>query len=360
MKNCGVSCLYLNAGTNLNYFTGIDWYPSERLVGCLITGDGTIHYILPKFEFSTFEQRIIVDGEFHFWEEHESPTRLIASILKNLALGKTLALDETLPYGMALLMEEACVDVNLTSAGKIIAPLRAVKSDFEIASLQKAKSMTLEVQKSAARILNPGISTTDVTRFIDEAHQAVGAAAGSYFCICLFGEATSHPHGVKDPQILVDGDIVLIDTGCEVNGYKSDITRSYVFGTPTKKQEDIWEVEREAQQAAFDAAKIGALCEDVDAAARRVLEQNGFGPEYKLPGLPHRAGHGIGLDIHEGPYLVKGDKTPLATGMCFSNEPMLVIPGEFGVRLEDHFYMTENGPKWFTEPSPSITQPFAD
>jgi len=150
----------------------------------------------------------------------------------------------------------------------------------------------------------------------------------------------------------------LIDTGCQLQGYNSDITRTYVFGEPNARQRQLWQLEQDAQIAAFDAATLGTLCGDVDAAARVVLEAAGFGPDYNVPGLPHRTGHGIGLDIHEWPYLVRNDVTPLAVGMCFSNEPMLCVPGEFGIRHEDHFYMTAQGPKWFTAPAKSIDDPF--
>jgi hypothetical protein len=152
---------------------------------------------------------------------------------------------------------------------------------------------------------------------------------------------------------------VLIDTGCFVQGYTSDITRTYVYGTPGAEHRRIWNLEREAQQAAFDAVKPGVPCEAIDAAARRVLERAGLGPDYRLPGLPHRTGHGIGLSIHEGPFLVRGDTTPLAPGMCFSNEPMIVLPDRFGIRLEDHFHVTETGAQWFTEPSHAIDDPSA-
>ena len=175
----------------------------------------------------------------------------------------------------------------------------------------------------------------------------------------LFGQASSYPHGVKNPQTLQPGDVVLVDTGCKVHGYLSDITRTYVFGEATEQQKTIWQVEKQAQIAAFNAAKVGATCGDVDKAARDYIASQGLGPDYQLPGCPHRTGHGIGLDIHEWPYLVKDNPEPLAPGMCFSNEPMLVVPEQFGVRLEDHFYVTESGPKWFTEPAFSIDNPFA-
>lgn len=232
------------------------------------------------------------------------------------------------------------------------------KSPAEIALLQQAKSMTLEVHRRAARALAPGIRASEVTRFLDEAHRAIGAPGGNSFCIVQFGRSTAFPHGLPGDAELREGDIVLIDVGCVIQGYNSDITRTYVFGSANAKQRQIWALEKEAQAAAFAAAQPGRPCEEVDAAARRVLQNAGLGPDYRLPGLPHRTGHGIGLSIHEPAYLVRGDRTPLTAGMCFSNEPMIVIPDEFGVRLEDHFYMTENGPAWFTEPSHSIDNPF--
>jgi Xaa-Pro dipeptidase len=173
-----------------------------------------------------------------------------------------------------------------------------------------------------------------------------------------FGEDTSLPHGGETDRALDDGDVVLIDTGTSVDGYNSDITRSYVFGEPTKDVRLVWDAEKRAQAAAFDAAKIGAPCESVDYAARASMRKEGFGPDYHLPGLPHRTGHGIGLEVHEAPNLVRGDRTPLEAGMCFSNEPMIVVPGKFGIRLEDHFYMTDAGARWFTEPSFSLDEPF--
>ena len=213
----------------------------------------------------------------------------------------------------------------------------------------QAEQMTLEVQRRAARVLAPGIRASEVVRFIDQAHKAIGSA-GSTFCIVQFGASTAFPHGLPQDDELHEGDMVLIDTGCAVQGYNSDITRSYVFGKADAEQRRIWEIEAEAQRAAFDAARPGVLCEDIDSAARAVLERHGLGPDYRLPGLPHRTGHGIGLSVHEAPYLVRGDRTALRPGMCFSNEPMIVVPGRFGVRLEDHFHVTEDGAAWFTEP----------
>lgn len=359
MAEQGFEAIYVNAGTNLYYFTGTKWNASERMVGALLIPGRLPAYIAPAFEQSTLEQFMEVNGPVHTWEEHESPYGLIAKILSdhNISSGK-VGLDEATPFFTADGVSKACPDYTFENAVGITAGCRMVKSEAELALMQRAKDMTLSVHKATASMLHEGISTTEVAAFINEAHIKVGASAGSYFKIVLFGEATAYPHGVKHSQILKDGDMVLIDTGCQLHGYISDITRSYVYGTPTDKQREVWEAEKAAQAVAFDAAQIGVRAGDVDLAARAELETRGFGPGYATPGLPHRTGHGIGLDIHEWPYLNSGDNTPLAPGMCFSNEPMICIYGEFGVRLEDHFYMAPDGPVWFTEPSHSFDDPF--
>lgn len=360
MAKHGIDVIYLNAGTNMTYFTGTAWYASERMVGAILPQSGPLEYIAPAFEEGSIRDHMGVDGPVNGWQEHESPYVLFADIMKRIGVkGGTIGLDEATAFFISNGLRMAMPDQNFIDAKPVTAGCRMQKSAAEIALIQRAMDMTLEVHKAAARVLKPGISTTDVTSFIHEAHKAVGAPGGSSFCIVLFGEATAYPHGVKNPQNLKEGDMVLIDTGCRLHGYNSDITRSYVFGDPTDRQIAIWKAEKAAQQAAFDAAQLGTPAGDVDKAARKSLENNGFGPDYTLPGLPHRTGHGIGLDIHEWPYLVANDRTPLAPGMCFSNEPMICAPGEFGVRLEDHFYMTDQGPRWFTSPSKSINNPFS-
>ena len=347
MGEHGIAAAYLHAGSNLRYFSGVQWHPSERLVGALLPAEGALEYLAPAFEEGTVRDFQVVDGAIHTWEEHQDPYRLLLDRLEVLGVGErsTVALCPSLPFGMFERLRQQAPGRNFVSAAPLIDQGRMRKSAEELALMQRAKDMTLEVQKAAASILREGISTTEVAEFIHQAHRKVGAP-GSTFCIVLFGAASAFPHGVKHAQVLKDGDMVLIDTGCQVHGYQSDITRSYVFGTPSARQREFWGMERDAQLAAFEAARLGQPCEAVDAAARRSLEANGLGPDYRLPGLPHRTGHGIGMDVHEGPYLVRGDRTPLDVGMCFSNEPMICVPGEFGIRLEDHFYMTKEGPRW--------------
>lgn len=353
----GWDAMYIHAGTNLSYFTGTQWHPSERMVGALLTAEGVLEYIAPHFEIGTLEGFMQVKGLVNGWQEHESPYQVFHQCCTKHGV-KTIGLDEMLPFFMFDGLRVVGPEIEYKNGQLISQYCRSRKSTQEINLLQTAKDMTLEVHKAAARILREGISTQEVTAFIHQAHQRVGAPKGSFFCIVLFGEDTAYPHGVKTPKSLALNDMVLIDTGCEVERYKSDITRSYVFGEISARHREIWQAEKAAQAAAFTAAQLGQACEVADIAARGYLTSQGFGPDYQTPGLPHRTGHGIGMDIHEGPYLVNGDKTPLAVGMCFSNEPMLCVPGEFGVRLEDHFYMTADGPMWFTEPSFSIDDPF--
>lgn len=359
MVEQGIGALYLHAGANLRYFTGVQWHPSERLVGALLPAVGELEYLAPAFEEGTVRGFQVVPGAIRTWQEHESPYRLLLDRLAALGLADDacVTLCPSLPFFMFDGLRNESPRYRFIDGGRVTQHCRARKSAAEIALMQRAKDMTLAVHKAAASILREGITPAEVEAFIHQAHRRVGAS-GSYFCIVLFGADSAFPHGVAQPRPLREGDMVLIDTGCRLHGYLSDITRSYVFGTPSPRQRALWDAEKRAQLAAFDAARLGAPCEAVDAAARRSLEADGLGPDYQLPGLPHRTGHGIGVEIHEGPYLVRGDATPLAPGMCFSNEPMICVPGEFGIRLEDHFYMAEDGPRWFTQPSHSIDDPF--
>ena len=356
-----MAALYLHAGTSLYYYTGMRWHGSERMVGAFLFQTGAPVFIAPAFEKGTLAQFMRIKGDIITWEEHESPYVLTARILndRNIA-SATIGIDEATPFFVSDGIAKAAPDATLTNGASITAACRMIKSEAELALMKRAKEMTLAVHKATASILYEGITTEEVGAFLDAAHKKVGAPKGSYFKIVLFGPDSSYPHGVKKTKPLEKGDMVLIDTGCQLHDYISDITRSYVFGAPTARQREIWDAEKAAQAKAFEAAQIGVRCGDVDLAARKELEKRGLGPAYQTPGLPHRTGHGIGLDIHEWPYLNWGDDTVLAAGMCFSNEPMICLYGEFGVRLEDHFYMSEAGPVWFTDPSKSIDDPFGD
>jgi Xaa-Pro dipeptidase len=293
------------------------------------------------------------------WEEDEDPTALVIDTVRSLGIEKgTIGVDEATPFFTFDGLRRAGNAFTFSNGADVTGACRRIKSEHELALMQTAKNITLAAHKAAARIMREGITTTEVQAFMVAAHRKLGSEADPPFNAVLFGEATAYPHGVPYPQTLKDGDMILIDTGAPIDGYFSDITRSYVFGTPTKRQRDIWNLEKAAQATAFAAAKPGNRCEDVDNAARSFINAAGFGPGYATPGLPHRTGHGIGLDVHEWPYLVKGDRTILQPGMTFSNEPMICIYGEFGIRLEDHMYITETGASWFTQPAHSVDDPF--
>ena len=359
MAERGIDALYLDASTSLYYFTGLRCHPSERLHGAIITRGGDLTYLCPTFEVEKIEASIQMPGETRSWQEHEDPTALVIDTLRTRQIESgTLAVDEVTPFFTFDGLRRSGNRYEFVNAKDITGECRMVKSDNEIALMQRAKEITLNVHQATARILYDGASTEDIKAFIAEAHSRLGCDGPMSFSIVLFGEATAYPHGVPYSQSLNDGDMVLIDIGATVEGYHSDITRSYVFGEPTPRQRDVWNIERDAQLAAFEAALPGNTCEAVDAAARSVIEAAGFGPGYAVPGLPHRTGHGIGLDVHEWSYLVQGNQTVLQSGMCFSNEPMICIYGEFGVRLEDHFYITDEGPRWFTSPCADVLNPF--
>ncbi|MFP5078080.1 M24 family metallopeptidase [Rhizobium sp. YIM 134829] len=353
MEDAGVAGVLLGSSESLRYFTGLVWHASERLLGALVTAEA-LTYIVPAFEESRVETLPHLPGRIAVWQEEESPSALIATLL---APAGRLALDEALPLFVYHALSATLGPERLVDGGPLIGPLRAVKSPTEIAIIRYAMGLTLEVHRRAHAMLEPGIRASDVVRFIDAEHRRL-AGRGSTFCIVSFGAATALPHGAEGDQVLAPGDAILVDTGTRIDGYHSDLTRSYMLDEPEPDYAAAWAVERAAQQAVFEAARLGTPCHALDDAARMVLLKNGLGPDYRLPGLPHRAGHGLGLEIHEAPYIVRGNRTPLMAGHCFSNEPMLVHPNRFGIRLEDHIYMAEDGPHWFTPPCESPTRPF--
>ena len=359
MRARGIQAMHLDASTSTFYFTGLRLRGSERLHGVILPAEGALTYISPAFEEAKLRTMTVLDGPIRCWQEHEDPTALVIDTVREMGYPNgTIAIDPATPFFTFDGLRRAGNRYDFVNANDVIAPCRMIKSPAEIALIRQAMAMTLEVHKATARILRAGITTTEVQDFINQAHQRMGADPAVTFCIVLFGEPTAYPHGVPYPQTLVDGDMVLIDIGATLHGYQSDVTRSYVFGAASERQRAVWNVEKAATQAVFAAAVLGAPCEALDAAARRVIEAAGFGADYALPGLPHRTGHGLGLDVHEEPYIVRGNMTKLVPGMCFSNEPTICIYGEFGVRLEDHIYMSEAGAHWCTEPAHSFDDPF--
>jgi Xaa-Pro dipeptidase len=353
-----IDAILLEGGSSMFYFTGVRWGLSERPFVTVIPAKGELAWVSPGFEEQRARELIKFGEDVRTWQEDESPYRLVAQILKDrgIATGR-VGVEERLRFFVFNGVKKEAPGITYDSADPITAGCRMIKSPAEIALMQRANDMTIAAYKAAFATLREGMTQGDLRTNILAAYRALGAQAADV--AVSFGKYTAFPHGSITPQQLREGDIVQVDDGCSVDGYQSDITRTTVFGKPTKRQTDVWNLEKRAQAAAFAAARPGVPCEAVDAAARKVITDAGFGPGYKVPGLPHRTGHGIGLDIHEWTNFVLGNKTPLQPGMCFSDEPMIAIYGEFGIRLEDCLYITEGGAKFFTQPSPSIDQPFA-
>jgi Xaa-Pro dipeptidase len=359
MAELGIAALWLDGTTNLAWLTGLKHGQSERPVGAVLPARGALTYLCPEFEVEKLKTMLAIPGEVRGWEEDESPYALFSDILRSTDVaGGTVALDDMARMFVAEGMRAALPNHHFIASGPVTSHLRQRKSEHEVALLRQAMGMTLEIQAAAARCMREGVTTTEVSAFIDAAHRKAGFDTGSMFSLVLFGEASAYPHGVPYPQTLRDGEVVLIDTGAPLHGYVSDITRSYVFGTPTQRQRDIWNLDHAAQAAGIAVAKPGIPGGAIDDAVRGVVVAAGFGPGHKVPGLPHRAGHGIGMDVHEAPYFVKGGQEVLAAGVTGSIEPTIAIYGEFGIRLEDHIVITETGAAWLTPPAKSVDDPF--
>jgi len=352
-----ISAIVLEGGSSMFYYTGVRWGLSERPFVCVIPAKGEPAWVCPGFEEERARELVAKNAEVRVWQEDESPYRQIAGILKDrgAATGR-VGMEERLRFFVFSGVRKESLGTDFVDGEVITAGCRMIKSATELALMQKASDLTIEAFRAAFATFREGMTQDELRANISEAHRALGAAGSASVS---FGKFTAFPHGSIEPQKLVEGDVIQVDGGCTVDGYQSDITRTTVFGKASARQIEIWELEKRAQAAAFAVVKPGVPCEAVDAAARKVITDAGFGPDYKVPGLPHRTGHGIGLDGHEWTNFVRGNTTPLAPGMCFSNEPMIAIYGEFGIRLEDCLYVTETGAQYFSQPSPSIDKPFA-
>ncbi|AMY08154.1 Xaa-Pro dipeptidase [Luteitalea pratensis] len=357
MAEQGLGAIVLEPGTTMAYFVDVRWGLSERPFLLVIPARGELAYVAPAFEENRAREITKFTNDVRVWQEDEDATALVAGILKErgVATGK-VGLEERVRFFIVDGLRKAAPAIEWTLATPVTAGCRMIKSATEIALMQHANDITIAAYKAGLSTLHEGLTQNELRDNITAAYRALGASGP---IDVSFGEYTAFPHGSVQPQRLKSGDVVQIDDGVSFGGYQSDITRTVVFGTPSKRQVDVWNLEKKAQAAAFAAARVGATCESVDAAARKVISDAGFGPGYKVPGLPHRTGHGIGMDGHEWTNFVKGNTTRLAPGMCFSDEPMIAIYGEFGIRLEDCLYITPDGPKFFTQPSPAIDQPFA-
>jgi Xaa-Pro dipeptidase len=344
-----IGAVYMERGSSMFYFTG-----TRDLSGLLIPARGEIAWIVPASQEPRVQSAGVVGGTAFTYADADGPIGAVKQALKDRGAGGSIGLEEQVRFAVFDGLRKEIPNAEIVSATPVTAGCRVFKSKAEIALMQRAADVTIEAYRAGLATLREGMTPRELSGNIGAAYTALGFRGE---VSVSFGRNTAFPHGSTVPQTLREGEMILLDDGCSVDGYQSDITRAVVFGKPSARQKQIWDLEKRAQDAAFRAARLGAACESVDAAARKVITDAGFGPGYKLPGLPHRTGHGLGLDIHEWTYLVKGNQTPLQPGMCFSDEPM-IVEGEFGVRLEDCFYMTEDGARFFSKPSPSIDQPF--
>ena len=356
MRAAGLKAILVEAGSSLVYFTGIDWWRSERLTAAVIPADGEALVVTPAFEEPSVRESLAIPAQVRVWNEHESPHALIADWLRARRLdGGPVGVEDTVRFfafdGLAKRGVATRDDAGVVRA------CRVVKSPAEIALMQAASDITIAAYRETGPQVARGMTPRDIGRIMSAAMAKRGGS--TQFTLILLAEASAYPHGSGKPQEVRDGEVVLMDCGCTVEGYQSDISRTMVYGDATKAQRAVWDLVRRGQQIAFETARIGTPAGQVDDAVRAAYEAAGYGPGYKLPGTSHRTGHGIGLDGHEPVNLVHGESTPLAAGMCFSDEPGIYIPGRFGVRLEDCIHMTAAGPKWFSVPPASIDQPFA-
>ena len=334
-----VDALFVLPGTSLYYFTGVLWWPSERLLGLLIPQKGEPLVVCPAFEEARFREQLRIPAEVRVWQEDESPTKLAASALadRGVRTGR-IGVEEATMFTFYDHLRQAAPGLEFSSADSVTVACRGVKSAHELELMRLACEATCGVYRAVFASLKEGMSQSDVSALVEAGYAKMGLRGDA---MVLFGAAAALPHGTTKPQTLREGDVVLIDDGCKVEGYCSDVTRTGIFGKPTEKIQRSFEIVRKAQDAALDAARKGRPSGTVDDAARGVITAAGYGPDYKF--FTHRLGHGIGLDGHEHPYLVRGSKTTLMPGMTFSNEPGIYIPGQFGVRCEDVMVIAEDG-----------------
>jgi Xaa-Pro dipeptidase len=358
MQRHGIGAVLVESGPSLDYYTGIQWWRSERLTGVVIPAVGDPIIVTPFFERPSIQEMLAVPAEIRTWQEDEDPLKLVADFLRERkAAGAPVAFEETNRFFIADRLKRQSPGVTIVSANPVVRAQRMIKSSAELALMQAAADITITAFRSIRRQIHEGMTPVDINRLFSAATTALGADEGDG--LILLGEASAYPHGSGKPQHVRRGEVVLLDCGCSVHGYQSDISRTFVFDAdPTPEQRKVWDQVHRGQQIAMAAARLGAPAGSVDDAVRRAYESWGYGPGYQLPGTPHRTGHGIGMEGHEPVNLVHGETTPLAAGMCFSNEPGIYLPGKFGIRLEDCFHMTAAGPKYFTQPPPSIDRPF--
>jgi Xaa-Pro dipeptidase len=351
-----VAALLVEPGSTLDYFTGIRWHRSERITLAVIPARGEILVVTPAFEEPSVRETLQVGGDVRIWNEQESPVERVLQALRDRgAASGTVAVDSTTRFFIVDGLRQASNAYEIVSADPLVRACRLLKSPAELALMQVANNVTIEALRIVHAKLSRGMSSEDISALMDRTTTGLGGSPE--FSLVLLNEASAYPHGSLQTQTVREGSIVLMDCGCTVHGYQSDISRTWVHGQANARQRGVWNTVKHGQEIALETAKIGLPVGRIDDAVRGYYESAGWGPGYKLPGLSHRTGHGIGLDGHEPAYLVHGDATPLQAGMCFSDEPGIYIPGEFGVRLEDCWFMTGSGPQLFTPLAKSVDEP---
>jgi Xaa-Pro dipeptidase len=358
MQANDIGAIIVESGASLDYFTGVQWSRSERLTGTVIPATGDPIIVTPFFEKPSVEESLGIPAEIRTWNEHDEPLRLVADFLRERGIARArIGMEETNRFFILDKLNQQLPGARVISANPVVRGSRMIKTAPELALMQAAAGIMIAAYRNVAPRIAAGMTPSDIGAMINSAVSALGG--NPEFALVLTGEGTAYPHGTRKPQKVERGINVLLDCGCSVHGYQSDISRSFVWAAePTAEQRKVWTQMRRGQEIAFAAAKVGAPAGSVDDAVRAAYESWGYGPGYKLPGTSHRTGHGIGMEVHEPINLVHGEMTQLAPGMCFSNEPGIYIPGKFGVRLEDCFTMTAAGPKYFSMPPPSIDDPF--
>ena len=356
MRARGLAALLIEPGASMVYFTGVQWHRSERLTAAIIPRSGQACIVTPHFEEPSVRESLKVPADVRVWNEDEDPLRIVAGFLRDRRLVGPIGIEETVRFFAVDNLRRARPGLDIRPGAPVVRGCRMIKSAHELALMQKASDITIAAYRHTWRRIVRGMTPAQIGAIMNGATAALGGEPG--FALILLGEASAYPHGSGQPQRVRDREVVLMDCGCSVEGYQSDISRTFVFGEPTREQRRVWDQVHQGQQIANAAARIGRPAGSVDDAVRAQYEAWGYGPGYRLPGLSHRTGHGIGLDGHEPVNLVHGEATLLAPGMCFSNEPGLYLPGQFGIRLEDCFHMTERGPRWFSTPPPSLDDPF--
>jgi Xaa-Pro dipeptidase len=358
MQQNGIGSLVIESGPSLDYFTGVQWWRSERLTAAVIPVSGDPIIVTPFFERPSVAESLSIPAEIRTWNEDEEPLKLVADFLRERGVAADqVGFEETDRFFILDRLGKQLSGMRDVNANPVVRACRMIKSEHELKLMQAANDIMLASLRYAASRTREGMDPAKIDALIASAQRHLG---GTYDGgLVLLGEASAYPHGSHKPQVVRKGEIVLMDCTCSVHGYQADITRTYVFGAKaTPEQRKVWDQVHRGQQIAIQTAKVGLPAGAVDDAVRAAYESWGYGPGYKLPGLSHRTGHGIGMEVHEPVNLVHGEMTPLAPGMCFSDEPGIYIPGKFGVRLEDCWHMTETGPKFFTQPPPSIDRPF--